>query len=448
MSFINKYPYTDFHELNLDWVLAKMRELGEDMDEFKALNTITFSGVWDITKQYPAWTVVNDNNLGYISIKPVPAGIVISNTDYWASIVDYSAELAGIHSDITNLQNDVATINAELAAGKWLFLGDSYQDYGGWYGQVIAAIGLTDQVNAFYAGVSGHGFTVSGGEWVNDMIGFCTGRTDLSEFKHVVIVGGLNDSDPTVIASDGAILRPAIDTFVTTMLSLMPNAKLSVAYVGSACEDSPVLFNRTAANRAEAIHIYKDELTKLNQEYLQNCEYSMHSYSFFASDMLHPSTYAGSVIAGYVAEAIINKSCHVYGNIDSAADTYFTTGELHAFSGVMSRVDNGRSSVTFRALVIQNSSVAASIGSTPIDFGELPANVFIRNTKAIQSEIQVSNAGAADRSLVYIQIINRHLYVSSGEFTAGPSYKQINIAVGDRIDFNNVTFDEFTLFTM
>lgn len=35
--FINKYPYTDFHELNLDWVLGKIREFQDDlikMDEF------------------------------------------------------------------------------------------------------------------------------------------------------------------------------------------------------------------------------------------------------------------------------------------------------------------------------------------------------------------------------------------------------------------------------
>lgn len=27
MSFFNRYPYTDFHEMNLDWVIAKLKEM-------------------------------------------------------------------------------------------------------------------------------------------------------------------------------------------------------------------------------------------------------------------------------------------------------------------------------------------------------------------------------------------------------------------------------------
>ena len=34
MSFFNKYPYTDFHELNLDWVLSTIKKIIAAIDDF------------------------------------------------------------------------------------------------------------------------------------------------------------------------------------------------------------------------------------------------------------------------------------------------------------------------------------------------------------------------------------------------------------------------------
>ena len=39
LHFFNKYPYTDFHELNLDWLLDRMRKLEDELNE--ALETLS-----------------------------------------------------------------------------------------------------------------------------------------------------------------------------------------------------------------------------------------------------------------------------------------------------------------------------------------------------------------------------------------------------------------------
>lgn len=118
---LNLYPYTDAHELNLDWILKKMKELYKEMTDFEALNTITYQGIWDITAQYPAWSIVNENNtgVGYISLQPVPAGIALTNTDYWLKIVDYSAFFDEIRERLDHIHDRYAVyIGNSFSAGE------------------------------------------------------------------------------------------------------------------------------------------------------------------------------------------------------------------------------------------------------------------------------------------------------------------------------------------
>ena len=93
-DFINQFPYSDFHEMNLDWILKKIKQLDLQMLGFTAANTVTYDGIWLITKQYQAWTVVLDQENGYlmISIKPVPAGISINNRDYWILVSPFKID--------------------------------------------------------------------------------------------------------------------------------------------------------------------------------------------------------------------------------------------------------------------------------------------------------------------------------------------------------------------
>ena len=84
-DFLNQFPYSDTHELNLDWIIKTVKNLGAEMSEFEAANSVTYEGIWNITNQYQKWSIVIDPNTStmYIAKNIVPSGISITNTDYW-----------------------------------------------------------------------------------------------------------------------------------------------------------------------------------------------------------------------------------------------------------------------------------------------------------------------------------------------------------------------------
>lgn len=109
MGFLNNYPYSDTHELNLDWIIGQVKKVTADMEGFKAVNEIKYEGSWNITKQYEAWSVVHNGTLAYLSQKPVPAGIDIGDESYWLFISEFSID-DDFDADSNNaLENKVIT---------------------------------------------------------------------------------------------------------------------------------------------------------------------------------------------------------------------------------------------------------------------------------------------------------------------------------------------------
>lgn len=88
--FQHGWPYSNFHDLNLDWIIGLLKKLETELNQFVSLNTIKYADPfqWDVTRQYAQNTLVIDPQVGtaYLSVQPVPQGVQITNTEYWTPV--------------------------------------------------------------------------------------------------------------------------------------------------------------------------------------------------------------------------------------------------------------------------------------------------------------------------------------------------------------------------
>lgn len=103
--FNHQFPYSDLHELNLDWLIKEVKRVTSEMESFKGINEIKYEGSWDISKQYGIWTIVNTNDYAYMSVKPVPAGVDILNESYWIGIAPFTIDQSFDTDSINAISN-------------------------------------------------------------------------------------------------------------------------------------------------------------------------------------------------------------------------------------------------------------------------------------------------------------------------------------------------------
>lgn len=362
MEFFNKFPYTDFHELNLDWVLKMIKELDQEWDEFKVLNTITLAGTWDISKNYPKYAIVEDSGNGYLSIKPVPPGIAISNLDYWLPVGTYASAISALNtrmntaeSNITTLQNNVSTLNGTVSGhttqignlttlvntsnvvdGTIICIGDSYlQGYNPdgdttpWGTYLRTFLGKTSSTLKSYAD-GGAGF-VNPGQSSKRFEDLLTDAVNDSSFNNkdvslIIFGGGWNDAAVNASAAD---IDTRIGNCRTIINNNFANAKAVVAFIGAGQYPEGTVTYTTYYN---TIHRYGNSAAFNNMSYLNNIGSALKCCGDrLASDGIHPTDVGQQFIAMAIANFIREgDSIGLYQNFSYAAsnDIYaLTTNE-------------------------------------------------------------------------------------------------------------------------
>lgn len=124
------FPFTNLHELNLDWVVQIMKQLETELTQFVALNTIKYANPfqWNITSQYAQNTLVIDPQDGtaYLSVQPVPNGVQITNTDYWTPVFTLQNFTGALKTAITAVpqQENGQAATEKIPANSVFFVGD------------------------------------------------------------------------------------------------------------------------------------------------------------------------------------------------------------------------------------------------------------------------------------------------------------------------------------
>ena len=140
---IHTAPYTNFHDLNLDWIMEELNEFNTKLTNFVSLATIKYANPiqWDITSQYEANTVVVDKNgNAYLSVQPVPSGVSLDRTEFWTKIGNFDELWANVKKAITPIDeghsttataaravNDLVWVNGALVrVTRAMNAGDAY----------------------------------------------------------------------------------------------------------------------------------------------------------------------------------------------------------------------------------------------------------------------------------------------------------------------------------
>lgn len=124
-------PFTNLHELNLDWIVQQIKQQETDLKNFVSLNTIKYANPfqWNITSQYEQNTLVIDPQTGtaYLSIQPVPQGVQIKNTEYWTAVFTLQTFIDPLKEAICNTipqQENGQAASQTIPANSLFFVGD------------------------------------------------------------------------------------------------------------------------------------------------------------------------------------------------------------------------------------------------------------------------------------------------------------------------------------
>lgn len=265
MAFSN-FPYTDFHNLNLDWILETVKDLDTKWDAY-----------------YTQWNKWQTDVQNYID-----------NLDYIAAIDNYLDALKA-SGELSNI------IDTWLTEYGIITISDSYGEGYTPDGMVKPWCDILHEQYfsdaSFYVnkskGGSGFGSNTHFSELLSQAIATLTDKQK-KQVKYVVVAGGWNDQ---FIASS-TVNSGITDTIA--LMSQLPNATLYIGWIAT-----PIIgFTTVAKVKAynEIKTLYETHWGKF--KFLSGADSALRWTSVLASDNIHPNATGQSSIADMIYKAM------------------------------------------------------------------------------------------------------------------------------------------------
>ena len=451
-----KYPYGDSQQLNLDWILAKLKELeasggsgGVDLEEVSnALIALTYNNS-TIYQRYD-YAFRNDKLYRCLSTtsgtfdpaawQEALIGDDLAVLTRWinaidaAAVVDVKFDTSGtngkiqqkyhdqyhdvVEVDYTPVQNSKRPLSSnagyELNGAinnfrpnqlkrKWIFIGDSYGHASGsnqgWIDKLVPMLGLSSS-DYYQSAVGGYGFASQTLSFLSLLTTLSASITDKTAITDIVVLGGAND-----IAVTAESISSGIEAFNTYAYTNYPNAIVRIGMIAGCADQTKVgtQYSRT-----------KEGYSNCGKaQYLNNLEFVFQNRDYIGSDNIHPTATGYEVLTKKIYEAL-NGGCNViyrdFGQIVPPTGFALTTTE--SFYNVI--VNNGITNITIanRPGVVTTDStkyfnVQAQNAMIPI--GTLP-------TKLILSE-SIGQYNVLTSAAMQVKIrstVNNQYYLLSG----------------------------------
>lgn len=429
MGVFEQFPYANMHEMNLEWLLKKMKELDQAMETFKATESLKFADpiIWDITTQYEKSTIVLDpTGNAYLSLQAVPAGVQLNNDEYWLEIFNFTEYTRTANQNLTvNVETNTTRATAAYQVDDWLIWNDVLY-------RVTSPIAIDDAlIVAPAAGSNIVHFTVE--DFIKAFITYATGL--IQQYK--------NDID----ASELAYRQQLAQDIANTTASLQ--AQLDAAIAG-ATVDSEVINARigadgiTYATLGDAIRtqigILDEDMDAVTESLGRTVfPFTVTENASIASDGTDTSSTTYSRIeyidiSGYDKIKIRSRSLRFYyftynANYGVQASSGWITGEQEITPAATTK---------YLRLIVRQPSGAPNTPPTTADteaaieiFHDIPANIaeqISTNTDNIQinsDEIKFLNLNGGSKQYQYTVTEGGSINSSDGSDTTSPNYSRI-----------------------